>query len=396
MKVVAFNEIYCAGGGTRYMVDCLNAISKIFNKKILYTNLSTLNPSDNKRLDQKISIKSVVFFTHRFIENNNYLNKIVNKISSNLYPFYFLCNTLNFFIRLYAEKPDLVWSFNGGYPASYASLAMVVAAKLNKIPVILSIVSMPALHRSVLQKYMDKIVWKCADVVLVNCKSIADSLHTFRNAPLKKIEVVFNGVENRIVPKAAKVSNSLSTIACVSRMDNQKGVVLLIKAYLDIAKDYRNSRLCLVGEGDALNEINTLLDTHPYKKNVILTGYYSGEIFDVLKDVDIFVMPSFWEGLPYTLIEAMCAELPIITTDVGGVLEIVSHKKEAYVIPSKSRDAIAHSLKVLLEDEKLRNDLAKHARKKFEMHLNIQNMQLGISNILKNKFNVFPVEKDIF
>lgn len=83
-----------------------------------------------------------------------------------------------------------------------------------------------------------------------------------------------------------------------------------------------------------------------------------------LKNFDIFVLPSLKEGLPYVLLEAGLAELPVIATNVGGIPEIIENGVSGILIPPANQKEIADAIEKLIKDEKLRKTLAQNLRQK--------------------------------
>jgi len=85
-------------------------------------------------------------------------------------------------------------------------------------------------------------------------------------------------------------------------------------------------------------------------------------VFRLLKSCDIFVLPSRSEGSPIVLLEAMAAEKPIISTDVGGVQEILAHNRNAFLVQPKETE-LSRAMKCLAENEDLRKTFSKNNRK---------------------------------
>jgi glycosyltransferase involved in cell wall biosynthesis len=93
-----------------------------------------------------------------------------------------------------------------------------------------------------------------------------------------------------------------------------------------------------------------------------------------LKNFDIFVLPSLKEGLPYVLLEAGLAELPVIATDVGGIPEIIEDEKTGLLInPAKPKE-IADAIEKLIKDEKLRKTLAQNLHQKILQEFSFEKM----------------------
>ena len=234
-SLLIFTENYVRGGGNRYMIDMANALAPDYEQEWLISNAGGIFAEDTSRLNHPAKQQDVLFVTRSRIGNivAGFPKTVRQLITLPLFvlgPVFFLVNTI-LFIRLIRKlKPATILSCNGGYPAAQACLAMAVAGRIMQVPVVLSIVSMPARRRfitSLYEKVMDNMVWKSASVVVVNAISIADALCDLRGAPAEKIKVVHNGLEDKQpVAIQARETKEQIVIGCVARMDQrQRGII---------------------------------------------------------------------------------------------------------------------------------------------------------------------------
>ncbi|MBU2109377.1 glycosyltransferase, partial [Patescibacteria group bacterium] len=93
-----------------------------------------------------------------------------------------------------------------------------------------------------------------------------------------------------------------------------------------------------------------------------------------LKNFDIFVLPSLKEGLPYVLLEAGLAEIPMIATNVGGIPEIIENEKTGLLINPANPDEIADAIKKLIEDKKFTQNIAQNAKQKILKEFSFEKM----------------------
>jgi len=94
----------------------------------------------------------------------------------------------------------------------------------------------------------------------------------------------------------------------------------------------------------------------------LLGGIPYEEMYKVYNTSDIFVLPSFSEGLPITMLEAMASELPVIISDVGDVSKILKGENGGFAVPSGNVEAIVSKIKLLMNDENLRSKLGRRGR----------------------------------
>lgn len=93
-----------------------------------------------------------------------------------------------------------------------------------------------------------------------------------------------------------------------------------------------------------------------------------------LKNFDIFVLPSLKEGLPYVILEAGLAGLPIVASNVGGVSEIIENEKSGLLVPPANSEELANAVKKLIEDKTLRENLAKNLNEKIKKEFPLEKM----------------------
>lgn len=148
------------------------------------------------------------------------------------------------------------------------------------------------------------------------------------------------------------------------RIDLLKGLAELVEALALIKLSQPNLKLNLVGwEAESGNPIETQLKQLATKKGVLSQIHFHGkkqigaELNSFYRSNDIYVIPSYEEGFPRTIWEAMANSLPVVATTVGAIPKYLKHKHDAYLIPSKSSQAIAHAIEEIIRDQKLRQTL---------------------------------------
>ncbi len=135
------------------------------------------------------------------------------------------------------------------------------------------------------------------------------------------------------------------------RMTRGKGVDLLIGAFSRLVRDFPYARLSLIGSGERLPLLRKVVNELRLADRVQFTDWLQGEaLFSRLITMDLFCLPSFSEGLPTSLLEAMSIGLPILATNVGGVPEIIEHNVSGILIPPRDEEALTRALAELADD----------------------------------------------
>lgn len=153
-----------------------------------------------------------------------------------------------------------------------------------------------------------------------------------------------------------------STIAIYTgRLEPGKEVETLIEAWLDVEADLQISNACLIilGSGSLSEEIRQKAGDYGLRNIIFLD--WTSHVAQYLKASDIFVLPSSGEGLPNSLIEAMACGLACISTNIGGIIELITNNRNGILIPPKNAEILTQSLKKLILDASLRHKLGEAA-----------------------------------
>ncbi len=158
------------------------------------------------------------------------------------------------------------------------------------------------------------------------------------------------------------ISKDEILIGSIGNLYKNKGFEYLINAIKIINDNRYKIRLFIIGSGDLKKELENEIAQLHLKNIHIISGIEDAQKY--LPAFDIYACSSVKEGLSYTIIEAMLSELPIVATDVGGNPELIAGGAEGLLIKSKNPEALAGAIQTLIDDDKLRHELAKNAQVK--------------------------------
>lgn len=189
----------------------------------------------------------------------------------------------------------------------------------------------------------------------------------------RDIFVIPNGITlNRYEKKQSlniDISNDEKVILYVGRLNAIKGVEYLIEAMDKVNRNYSNARLLLVGDGNLRRILENRVEKLGLSRCITFVGLVSTQdVSKYLANADIFVLPSLSEGFPNVILEAMAVGLPIITTKIRGLPEIVKEGINGYLVDPKNSDQLADKILDLLNNveiaamisENNRNDIKKY------------------------------------
>ena len=155
------------------------------------------------------------------------------------------------------------------------------------------------------------------------------------------------------------------TLIFVGRLDTVKGVSILLSIMPKLINQYPEIELLLVGDGPSRSDLEKSVQENKIEKNVKFLGYRTpDEVSQLLSESQIFVLPSFAEGLPVVLMEAMASGLPVVTTRIAGVAELVEHEDNGYLVHAGDTDSLYDSIKILIDTPELRKSMGEKGHEK--------------------------------
>jgi glycosyltransferase involved in cell wall biosynthesis len=145
------------------------------------------------------------------------------------------------------------------------------------------------------------------------------------------------------------------------RLHPDKGLVDLIDAWRPIAERWPTARLWLVGEGSQREELFRRISDHDLKYRICLPGAFD-DTEQVLEAADMFILPSYSEGMSLSLLEAMAAGLPVVASDIAGNRSLVEHENSGLLAPPRDPRRLSTEIARLFEQPALREALGSRAR----------------------------------
>lgn len=179
-------------------------------------------------------------------------------------------------------------------------------------------------------------------------------------------------------------SNEKTKILFVGWLEDFKGVFELLSVIMNHLKDDPNLVMTFVGDGSATEEAKRIVKNNGLNDNIKFLGWRSGkELNECYKNNNIFVLPSWSEGLPNAVIEAMAAGLSVITTNVGTIPEVFTNKENLILVSPKNEEQLLESIKTLTLDSNLRIKLAKNGHIFSKDNFSSEQVLLELSDSIK-------------
>ncbi|MGG0413135.1 glycosyltransferase family 4 protein [Peribacillus simplex] len=228
----------------------------------------------------------------------------------------------------------------------------------HKIKLIHTIHSTPLKELPYLHRFILKILYKIRKAVPIaisdNIKKQTSVLYGLKN---ETIPVIYNPVQiDQFNSESSNKDYKTLTFVCVARLTKPKNHSMLLRAFSKVNQKYQNTKLLIVGDGELREELEKETNFLKLTNCVKFLGKVDNIPY-ILSESDVFVLSSYYEGLPMTILEAMAAKLPIIATNVGGVPDIV--KENGILVRSEDVECFANAMAKLCDDKLLRHKMGK-------------------------------------
>lgn len=169
----------------------------------------------------------------------------------------------------------------------------------------------------------------------------------------------------------------------VGRLAAVKGVAVLLRTMARLKDQFPKAHLTLIGDGGERAALEALTRELGLENTVTFAGPKTQpEVAEALKGSDIFVLPSFAEGVPVVLMEAMASGLPVIATRIAGISELVEEGVSGHLVPPGSEEALAGAITSLLEDAERRAAMGEAGRAQVVEHFDIAKEAAKIGRLI--------------
>ena len=197
-----------------------------------------------------------------------------------------------------------------------------------------------------------------------------------------EILVLYNGIDistwqkkngRPVLRDELKLSEKDFLIGTVARIDYQKDFPTFFKVAKLVIARIPNTKFVIVGDGKAEELSNLKQDIRKLglEKHIYFTGHRN-DLLNIYSSFDLFLMTSIMEGLPNTVLEAMSMEVPVVSTAVAGVPELVDDGSTGYLSRIGDAESLADQVITLLTNHNLRDDFSRAGRKRLEKYFSFK------------------------
>ena len=277
--------------------------------------------------------------------------------------------TLSLWKDLRAFRPQILHTFG-----LRAEIVGRMLARATRVPVILSALHSPDPWRRWPHVWLDRLTAPWVDQFLAVSQTVARSRIERERFPKEKIVVIPNGIQapseadlararKARQDRAASSGNVGPSIVMVGNLRPMKGHREALRSIAMLRRSFPQLRLTLVGKDVSEGFYPRMARDLGCAEHVEWAGYQEN-VAPYYANADLFLMPSYWEGCPTALLEAMSWGLPIVASDIPGIAEVARPNQEALLTPPRDPALLTAALRRLLRNPQMAENLGKSARQR--------------------------------
>ncbi len=242
-------------------------------------------------------------------------------------------------------------------------------------------------------RFYNKFLLKdCATDIIANSKATKETIlrHTSQWLDEEKIKIIYNGIDLEKIDQGLEnpidlnqefgIGNDRFIIGNIGRLNYQKGHEFLIEAVELLKKERDDFVVLIIGDGEREAEIKNLVSDKGLGDYIIFTGFRD-DVYNLLPGLDFLVHTARWEGFGFVIAEAMAAGLPVVSTDVSNISEIIVDGKTGYLAEAGNPEDIKNKVLKMMENDK--DGFEKRGRKVIKDKFTLDKMIKKIKELLK-------------
>lgn len=232
---------------------------------------------------------------------------------------------------------------------------------------------------------LERIIFHNSDYIISESANVANFLH-LNSYNQKIIPLGARYVDKSLFYSMKPLKDRKDLIGYIGRFDGGKGVNDLIEAIPLIMEERNDIKFILIGDGPLFGKIKNQVKNHVISQKVELIGWVDHKrVADFLNELTLLILPSYSEGLPTIVLEAMACGTPVLVTPVGGIPDVVRDEKTGFILRTNSPQCIAKNVIRALEHPSL-EQIATNAKTLVEEQYSYENAVGRYRAILKTAY----------
>lgn len=407
MKICFFTENYYKGGLDTFLINLINAWPDAIDELVVVCNrthpgLVTIAEKTDRPLiierycrvfasaiaqgqstskwSRSFPVRAFFALTFRILQ----------------YPVLFPWYVFTLMLFFWRSNFDRLMVINGGYPASLLGRSAVIAWRLaGKRPLAVmnfhNSTTSPRWHYSFLENIIDALVIRSVSHIVSVSKDCLESL-TSRSAFLgcSKLSYIYNGIRDptSLSKTAASATENGSSpkryCLMLATYEARKGHAYLLQAFQSVVKDFPDVQLEIYGHGGPHEKKRVVDEVMRLElENNVKLGDFTPQTAALLAGASVLVVPSqAYESFGLTIIEAMAFGVPVVTTDVGGMPEVLADSNAGYVCSKDDPLQFSAAIMKILGNQALASEFGRNGRQAFERRFTAGTMAISYRKLL--------------
>jgi glycosyltransferase involved in cell wall biosynthesis len=208
------------------------------------------------------------------------------------------------------------------------------------------------------------------DRIVAVSQAVKESVVAYDRIPPRKIQVIYNGIDLSSFKGDFKDSDLRQKfgvkpedflIGVVARLEEQKGHIYLFRALRRLMPDFPQIKVLVVGDGTLRPVLEAQVMEMGLSEQVLFAGTRK-DILEILATLDLFILPSLWEGFSIALLEAMAMGRPVIATSVGGASEAIRSGHDGLLVPPGEESSLVTAVREALLDPRRYEEMGRRGK----------------------------------
>ncbi|TYP69127.1 glycosyltransferase family 4 protein [Paenibacillus methanolicus] len=283
---------------------------------------------------------------------------------------YSLMRIAAFFLLLYPFRYRLFYVHVCAFGSFYRKAIYVLALRMLNRPVVIHQHAADLdvfVNKNRFNKWLARKVYEASSSIFVlseNMKAITKSV-----AAVEEIHIIKNPVQVPAHNKDYSTADQKIRLLFLGEVGQRKGIFDLIQAVADMTEEQRDRIQLDIGGNKELDKLREMIKANRLEETCIVHGWVTGEQKNqLLKEASVFLLPSYFEGVPIAILEAMSYGLPVISTNIAGIPEVVKHRYNGHIIEPGDIQALRSSIVYFLEHSENLQVFGENSRKIVEEH----------------------------
>ncbi len=296
------------------------------------------------------------------------------------------------FIRL--KKPHILHTY-----LFHANFIGRIAGRIAGIPITIS--SVRTMEKQKWHHvYLDMLTsWMVNKEICVS-KDVEEFTKKYAKVPANKLTTIYNGInfEDTHVTKNTEdkkkelnINQFNPIIGTVGHLTMVKGVNHLLRVFKLVLKSYSNACLLIAGDGPEEKKLKELTLRLNITDSVKFLGFRE-DALEIINIMDIFVLPSLWEGMPNVILEACALGKPVVSTSVGGAKEIIKHGETGFLVPVRNYKDLTKAIKTLIENPKKREEFGRKGKEFVLKNFSLDKMVKSTEKLYEQLISQMPLK----